>query len=216
MASPFPPQPQLRPGSQAAADDGDDDDRVSDWASSLGDARRTQDLFTDAVHASPEAALEAAARRGCDLRAVVKRLGLDTYGRMRLINWIRQVGASVNDVLRLEPEDEDLHDETLLAPVIPDDPLLLLDFGEGGWSDDESAGEEGEGGDIRPSAGAQGDEEELKRLRDEVKHLRAFVSRSLEDGPEADRAAEAANARAAQDDRGHDGYYFDSYAENGA
>lgn len=103
----------------------DNDDRCSDWASSLGDARRTRSLFDDATFPSPELALESdKAQYGFDLLAVSTKLGLDLYGRMRLINLIRKERLAPSAVLAIQAGDERLVDDALLQPVIADDPLL--------------------------------------------------------------------------------------------
>lgn len=109
------------PPSDSGSDTDSDDGRCSDWASSLGEARRTKDLFSDKVHSSPEEALAAAKAAGFDLGATSERLSLDLYGRMRLINFIRK-GATAEQVNKLTADD--LKDDALLVPVLADDPLL--------------------------------------------------------------------------------------------
>lgn len=69
----------------------DDDDRISDWASSLGPARQTKSLFDDTLLPTPEEALAYDETvHAFRLRDVGTRLGLDLYGRMKLVNWIRK------------------------------------------------------------------------------------------------------------------------------
>lgn len=114
----------MPPPSDSGSDSSDNDDGCSDWASSLGEARRTQALFSTEVHASPEAALAADKAAGFDLNATAQRLGLDLYGRMRLINWIRRDKPSVAEVEALTKDDPRLKDDSLLIPVLADDPLL--------------------------------------------------------------------------------------------
>lgn len=66
-------------------------DRLSDWASSLGQALQTKSLFSDTLLPTPAAALEHDAQQyGFDIKAECLKKGLDLYGRMRLINWIRR------------------------------------------------------------------------------------------------------------------------------
>jgi protein arginine N-methyltransferase 3 len=69
----------------------------------LGDARQTQSLFDNNVLPTPEAALEHdRSVHGFDLSRFVEDKGLDVYGRMRLINYIRkEVSARVETVLKL-------------------------------------------------------------------------------------------------------------------
>jgi protein arginine N-methyltransferase 3 len=70
---------------------GGEEDRLSDWASSLGEALQTKSLFSDRIFPNPEAALEYDTKEhGFDIKAESQNKGLDLYGRMRLINWIRR------------------------------------------------------------------------------------------------------------------------------
>lgn len=117
----------MPPPSASGSDssDSESDAGASDWASSLGDARRSTSLFDSSVHPSPELALAAdKAAHGFDLKATSERLGLDIYGRMRLINLIRKEKLSAKDVDGVNKDDERLKDDALLVPVLADDPLL--------------------------------------------------------------------------------------------
>jgi protein arginine N-methyltransferase 3 len=70
---------------------GGEEDRLSDWASSLGEALQTKSLFSDRIFPNPEAALAYDTQEhGFDIKAESQNKGLDLYGRMRLINWIRR------------------------------------------------------------------------------------------------------------------------------
>lgn len=70
---------------------GGEEDRLSDWASSLGEALQTKSLFSDRTFPNPEAALASDFKEhGFDLKAESQRKNLDLYGKMRLINWIRR------------------------------------------------------------------------------------------------------------------------------
>ncbi|KAL1406590.1 hypothetical protein Q8F55_008296 [Vanrija albida] len=196
------------PPSDSGSDTDSDDGRCSDWASSLGEARRTKDLFGDKVHASPEEALAAAKAAGFDLAATSERLGLDLYGRMRLINWIRKSHATPEQVAALAKDDEKLKDDALLVPVVADDPLLQLDFDDD-WSDDE----EGQVSIAQPAkspAAAKADKE-LEALRAEVAALRHVVTRDLEGDESVDIKGKGKEKAKERDD---DTHYFDSYAEN--
>jgi protein arginine N-methyltransferase 3 len=112
------------------SDSGSDSDSVSDggcsdWASSFGEARHTICLFSDATHPNPDAALAAdKAATGFDLRETADRLGLDLYGRMRLVNLIRKQKLSAKDVAAIKREDVRLKDDALLVPTLENDPLL--------------------------------------------------------------------------------------------
>jgi protein arginine N-methyltransferase 3 len=79
------------PSSAGTSSTSDPDDRCSDWASSFGEARRTKSLFDDEFFPTAEAALEHDREvHDFDLVRFAKALGLDIYGRMRLINHVRR------------------------------------------------------------------------------------------------------------------------------
>jgi hypothetical protein len=68
-----------------------EEDRLSDWASSLGEALQTKSLFSDRTFPTPQAAIEFDTKEhGFSIKEESTRKGLDLYGRMRLINWIRK------------------------------------------------------------------------------------------------------------------------------
>lgn len=74
-----------------ASSSGAESDRLSDWASSLGEALQTKSLFTDRVFSSPDEAVAFDTKEhGFNVKEESQKKGLDLYGRMRLINWIRR------------------------------------------------------------------------------------------------------------------------------
>lgn len=74
-----------------ASSSGAESDRLSDWASSLGEAMQTKSLFSDRLLPSPNEALAYDTKEhGFNVKEECQRKGLDLYGRMRLINWIRR------------------------------------------------------------------------------------------------------------------------------
>lgn len=76
----------------SSSETGSDREDFSDWASSLHGARRTQSLFdADTVLDTPEECLEYDERvHGYNVQKEGERMGLDDYGRIRLINYIRR------------------------------------------------------------------------------------------------------------------------------
>jgi type I protein arginine methyltransferase len=67
-----------------------DDEDVSDWVSEAEE--RTKSLFDEEYFASPLEALKHDKDvYGYDLQEEFRRLNLDFYGRMRLVNLIRKV-----------------------------------------------------------------------------------------------------------------------------
>ena len=104
-------------------EDADDaDDTFEDWVEpptpcrSLADPSRTLDSVAEALSFDRE--------RGLDLVALVRRLQLDFYGQIRLVNWLRAAPRSAADIEGLSASSEVLKDDAWLAPVLEDDPLL--------------------------------------------------------------------------------------------
>lgn len=74
-----------------ASSSGAESDGLSDWASSLGEALQTKSLFTDRIFPSPnDAVVYDTKEHGFNVKEESQKKGLDVYGRMRLINWIRR------------------------------------------------------------------------------------------------------------------------------
>jgi protein arginine N-methyltransferase 3 len=70
---------------------GEEEDRLSDWASSLGAALETKSLFTDRIFPNPQAAIAFdTTEHGFNIKDESEKKGFDLYGRMRYINWIRK------------------------------------------------------------------------------------------------------------------------------
>jgi protein arginine N-methyltransferase 3 len=94
---------------------GGEEDRLSDWASSLGAALQTKSLFSDRQFPNPEAALAYdTEEHNFDIKAESISKGLDLYGRMRLINWIR---SEVRLLQRLDQECNGAQANGIRAPV---------------------------------------------------------------------------------------------------
>ncbi|KAI9638963.1 S-adenosyl-L-methionine-dependent methyltransferase [Dioszegia hungarica] len=171
--------------SSSGSDTDDLDDGCSDWASSFGEARRTKSLFDDTVHASPELAMKHdASLHRFDLDAVCKDRELDMYGRIRLVNLIRRDGLNPDQVSTLGKEW--MTDDSLLPPVIADDPLLQ--FGFDSWSDE----------DEEPASA------QVQHLQKELAAAQALLQQTMADDLPS----------TGEKKRDDDSHYFDSYAEN--
>ncbi|KAL7425061.1 hypothetical protein Q5752_000749 [Cryptotrichosporon argae] len=203
----------------APHDSDSEDDRVSDWASSLGDARRTTSLFDTTVHASPEAALAYdRATHGFDLRAQAGGSGV--YGWVRLVNWIRKERPTPKEAREVNAEDDKLKDDKWLIPVLADDPLLQLGFDD--WSDDEDDVE----ASTQPASSSAplNASVKLEALRRENEALKGLLARALEGDADSESGSDDGSAGAARPGKGKgkgkgkerddDTHYFDSYAEN--
>nr|XP_018260362.1 protein arginine N-methyltransferase 3 [Kwoniella dejecticola CBS 10117]OBR82520.1 protein arginine N-methyltransferase 3 [Kwoniella dejecticola CBS 10117] len=213
--------------SSSSSVSGHDDDRISDWASSLGEARQTKSLFDETVLPSPEAALEHDANVwDFNLHESCEKLGLDMFGRIRLINLIRNAGLTKDQIDALSPTDPLFKDDSLLIPVIPDDPLLQYDPDDD-WSDDEDAAPPAQSA-SGPSAAqtlSKPDnsrvaqlEAELEKVRKDLASMRLLISKTVgvEDDEESpvQGSQEEAVSNENTVERDDDTHYFHSYEEN--
>eukprot|EP00656_Telonema_subtile_P031932 TRINITY_DN34989_c0_g1_i1.p1 TRINITY_DN34989_c0_g1~~TRINITY_DN34989_c0_g1_i1.p1 ORF type:complete len:161 (-),score=48.80 TRINITY_DN34989_c0_g1_i1:60-542(-) len=130
-----------------SGDERAEDDHWGDWAE--GDQQGCADLFSAEVLPSAEAMLQRCTEaHQFDFCAYRAQHGLDMYGTIRLINYIRSQVAECGGEATLEkmrsealPEDFDKESESLLQPVLVDDVLLLHSFDDDeGWSSDEAPG----------------------------------------------------------------------------
>ncbi|OCF35227.1 protein arginine N-methyltransferase 3 [Kwoniella heveanensis BCC8398] len=226
--------------SSASSSSGDEDDRVSDWASSLGEARQTKSLFDETVLPTPEAALEHDANIwDFRLSETCEKLGLEMFGRIRLINLIRNAGLTKDQIEALNPSDALFKDDNLLIPVIPDDPLLQYDFDDS-WSDDDEfdrppisaagpsqtqASGSTSAADSNTSPEAQklaALEAELGEAREKLEAMRVITSRIIaarNNGDEAQPEISASlkygsKGKGKAVERDDDTHYFHSYEEN--
>ncbi|KAH7910487.1 S-adenosyl-L-methionine-dependent methyltransferase [Hygrophoropsis aurantiaca] len=114
---------------------------TADGDMSASDTRRVDEVFTDA-RAALAHDREA---HGFHFEAVCTRMGLDFYGRIRLINYIRKHKPSPATIHDLTGKEAFLSADEYLIPVIEGDPLLQLDFdGPGVDSDSDSWSEDDE------------------------------------------------------------------------
>ncbi|OWZ43844.1 protein arginine N-methyltransferase 3 [Cryptococcus neoformans c45] len=208
--------------SSSSVSSNDSDDRCSDWASSFGDARQTKSLFDDTILPTQELALQYDQDNwDFDLKEVCEKLGLDMFGRIRLINLIRNAGLDKDQILALHADDPLLKDDNLLIPVIPDDPLLQYDFDDF-WSDDDEPPQASSAG---PSKDVQSPESqkvtlleaELEKARKDLAAMQLLVTKTI--GSEDDESEERqvkvdGKGKGKAVERDDDTHYFHSYEEN--
>lgn len=136
----------------------------------------------------------AAEAHGLSLAKLRQQIGVDVwddYHRIRLVNFLRKMGPEQARaaVGKLGSESELWKDDSLLLPVLQDDPLLFDDDGLDGQDDDaddgtgkgagKGAGEQGAG---RPDLRDAGDDEaavlrqEVVRLHEEIYKLREMLT----------------------------------------
>ncbi|KAL1744070.1 S-adenosyl-L-methionine-dependent methyltransferase [Schizophyllum fasciatum] len=191
------PDPEELNQSGSESESGDDDQNFDDWVEEARVPCRS--LFDDTVSASVEDSLKYDENtHGFDLQAVVSRLSLDSYGRIRLINYIRATKATPKDALALTGKEPLFSDDQYLKPALEDDPLLLQETADE-WSDAEDSED--------PSRKIRALEAKLAQAQRELMEYRSIVNRQLD----LDSVRTEEPAKPPRDD---DTHYFDSYAEN--
>ncbi|KAK8849623.1 hypothetical protein IAR55_004958 [Kwoniella newhampshirensis] len=225
--APPPSRDDARSSSCASSDSGvDDDDNYSDWASTLGEALRTKSLFDETVLDTPELALAYDGEVwSFDLGKECERLGLDMFGRIRLINLIRNAGLNKEQIEALSPSDSLWKDDNLLIPVISDDPLLQYDPNDS-WSDDDEL-DAPSAGPSKTQTTAEAErvaqlEAELETARKDLAAMRLLVFKTVgaEDEAETEPLVQTSGdvvkskGKGKMVERDDDTHYFHSYEEN--
>ncbi|WWC92751.1 uncharacterized protein L201_007710 [Kwoniella dendrophila CBS 6074] len=225
--------------SGSSISDEEEDDRLSDWASSLGEARQTKSLFDETILPTPEAALQHDQNIwDFNLHETCEKLSLDMFGRIRLINLIRNAGLTKDQIDALSPTDPLFKDDNLLKPVIPDDPLLQYDPDDS-WSDDDEIPQpvrQVTAGPSHPQAQAPSTQStstneekskiaqlqaELEQARKDLTSMRLLVSNTIgaedDDEPKAESSSHSevtGKGKGKAVERDDDTHYFHSYEEN--
>ena len=149
-----------------------------------------------------------------DLR---QRLGLDFYGNIKLVNFIRSQVHSGNLVDSSAVKREDFEDEKFLKPILEDDALL---FNLDELPDIQEIGE-GKGKEPGTDSGylvarVSELEEELRKIQSQFDDYRITVKQTLDERwndkstPHASRSSVSENEK-----RDDDSHYFSSYSYNG-
>ncbi|KAJ7162891.1 protein arginine N-methyltransferase [Mycena filopes] len=194
-------------GPSSSSDD-DEEETWDDWVSDSMEQRACKSLFEDKVLSSVEAALlHDKTTHGFDLDAVCSRFSLDTYKRIRLINFIRKTNPTPEAVTALTGTEALFSSDEYLHPTVEDDPLLQVQADD--WSDSDA--EE----TTDPKKRINTLEKRLAAAKQDMADYRALVSKQL-DIPNLLAAVNepgpiAGSAPAARDD---DSHYFQSYGEN--
>lgn len=182
------------------------------WEDAEPDVEETQfiSLLDDEVFTDVLSMLDhCKAKHDFDFLAVRQRLGLDFYGSIKLVNFIRsQVHGGL--IITSEVSKADFEDEKYLKPVLEDDALLftLDDLPEVTTSDPDEDSSKNSGGLV---ARVYELEEELRRMQTQFDNYRATVSETL-DGRWNERTS---NGKEKEEKRDDDSHYFTSYSYNG-
>ncbi|KAI9761568.1 MAG: hypothetical protein M4579_000960 [Chaenotheca gracillima] len=180
-------------------------------------------LFNDATLSSVDALLKHSREsHNFDLALIRKELGLDFYGMIKLVNYIRSEVKSGN-VSPTVPSKETFNDEKYLHPVLEDDALLFtLDEVVGA----DSAPSEGKAAlspkEAQSSIGRVAElEEELRRLQSQFTDYQATVKKVLNDrlDKQDDETAPESSAKNGDGSKStpnpaDESHYFTSYSYN--
>ncbi|PUU83801.1 S-adenosyl-L-methionine-dependent methyltransferase [Tuber borchii] len=161
-------------------------------------------LFCTETFPSSEGVFEhCAVVHGFEYKALRKELGLDFYGCIKLINYIRSEVAQ-SHVPDFTMPVTFVQDDKYLRPVLEDDALL---FGLGDEEEEEECIKEGAKGLTEDQKRIQELEERLKKLELVHSEYREAVNRSLEMRLGEDRGDKKEGSE-------DDSHYFESYSGN--
>lgn len=150
---------------------------------------------------------------GLDFLHIRDTLGLDFYGSIKLVNFIR---SEVKAGKKVSPDVQkaDFDDEIYLKPVLEDDALLFnLDDLPVSRTQHKMA-DEGVAGSSAVLARVAELEEELRRTQSQFSEYREKVKQTLDERWN-ENAAVTKQQTVKQDDRDDDTHYFTSYSYNG-
>ncbi|XP_069824152.1 protein arginine N-methyltransferase 3 [Dendropsophus ebraccatus] len=199
--------------------DGDDDDDLAwDDEDDGGAGAEVRCLFCDRTDSSPEDVFKhCKSQHDFDIHQVISRHGLDFYGYIKLINYIRSTGCTpgaLTGVTGPVPWDK----EEFYKPVIQDDGLLQYDFNDMEYDDNSSDTNM----DAEPSV-----HEQLKQAESRAREAEATLANALQELSRmrqlaqdfvmnADvRCGSSSAGAVAELDESEDGAYFGSYGHFG-
>lgn len=193
----------------------------------------SRDIFSQTVFEEPQAFVKYALDNyKFDLVELFKSLKLDTYGRVRLINFLRKnVATTPNPTELYNLAFTTYHtwadNEELLLPVEVDDGLLqyaaTLRQGFGGLSDDEWSDDEDTGKIVDPQVMQRRENEFLRNRVDELEDIVGKMSQALQNmitdtpstvettNPEADKSS-VPSKLVVDDIKSNDDAYFGGYS----
>jgi protein arginine N-methyltransferase 3 len=176
------------------------------------------EIFTDAISMLNH----CKAKYNFDFLETRQRLGLDFYGNIKLVNFIRSQVHSGLTISSAAISKEDIADDKFLKPILEDDALLFsldelpvvqdIAEGVGGGTDTDTAG-----GSGRLAARVSELEEELKRIQSQFDSYRVTVKHALDDRWNEKVLGDASVPEGAtkEQKRDDDSHYFTSYSYNG-
>ena len=191
------------------------------WEDAEPDEEETQfiSLFDDEVFTDIMSMLNHCKdKHNFDFLQVRQRLGLDFYGNIKLVNYIRTQVHSGHKVTE-DVSKEAFEDEKFLKPLLEDDALLfsldeLPDVEQNfSASQDNGKGAERDSGELVSRVSEL--EEELRMMQTQFDNYRATVKETLDERwNNQDTTEQSSNAKK-EETRDDDSHYFSSYSYNG-
>ncbi|KAK7039941.1 protein arginine N-methyltransferase 3 [Favolaschia claudopus] len=202
------------PEDEGSTDDGtvssdasdDEEETWDDWISDAAEQKPCRSLFDDKELPSVEKALEYDIEtHGFDFDEFCRRLSLDTYQRIRLINFIRKTNPDPAAVKSLTGAEALFSSDEYLRPSLEEDPLLLRISSE--WSDSDSDDDAAD-----PAKHIRSLEKRLAAAQQDLVDYRALVSKQLDITSLIAAVREPSGS--VLPSRDDDSHYFQSYETN--
>ena len=192
------------------------------WEDAEPDVEETQfiSLMDDEVFTDLTQMLDhCKAKHNLDFLDIRSRLGLDFYGNIKLVNYLRSQVHSGKPVPS-EITRKDFDDEKYLKPVLEDDAVLftLDDLPEVAEIPVEESTAQDKGKGVERDSGVliarvSELEEELRRVQSQFSDYRDTVKTTLDKKWEEPSASGSAAPK--EEKRDDDSHYFSSYSYNG-
>ena len=153
-----------------------------------------------------------------DFLELRQRLGLDFYGNIKLINFIRSQVHSGNAVSSVTISKDDFEHESFLKPVLEDDAVLfnLDDLPDAEQSTGTGKGEvAADSGQLIARVSEL--EEQLRKIQSQFDDYRTTVKESLDErwNDKTTAGPSRSGRGAVEEKRDDDSHYFSSYSYNG-
>ncbi|KAJ6455461.1 protein arginine N-methyltransferase [Mycena sanguinolenta] len=190
----------------ASSEEDNEEETWDDWVSDSMEQRPCRSLFEDKLLPSVEEALAYdKGTHGFDLDGFCVQLSLDTYRRIRLINFIRKTNPTPAAVGALTGTEELFSSDEYLHPVMEDDPLLQIQPED--WSDSD-------GDDTDPAKRIIALEKRLSAAKQDLADYRALVNKQLDISTLIAAVNEPSHSTQTPPARDDDSHYFQSYEAN--
>jgi protein arginine N-methyltransferase 3 len=161
-------------------------------------------------------------KHNLDFLEVRQKLGLDFYGNIKLVNFIRSQVHAGKEIPSNITKDL-FEDDQFLKPVLEDDALLFsLDDLPEVSENDQGLKEDSSGKEVASDSGllvarVSELEEELRRIQLQFENYRATVSETLDDrwNDQVTSGPSKSTNEQKEEKRDDDSHYFTSYSYNG-